>query len=171
MARSSAWKTVEQDVGRLLQRAAGKVTSVPLINLVSSTGRVGHMPELQVDIMVGEGTSAYAIEAKRRALPKWITEALVQVQRVASDWDRLPAFAFALNSEIKQRVIKTKRGSIPVERTWIAFTLDNAAELLLARRYIEELGAKDIQVLTAWWGKLDELRNPPAPSELEVEIE
>lgn len=167
---SKAWKTVEQEVGRLLQRACGRVTSVPLINLVSSTGRVGHLPELQVDIMVGEGVSAYSVEAKRRALPKWITEALMQVQRVASDWDRRPAFAFALNSDIKQRVIKTKRGSIPLERTWIAFPLADAAELLLARRLLLKVAAEDPEVFGQWYAFRQSLLGPPAPDEVEAEI-
>ncbi len=53
-------------------------------NITSSTGRVGHITNMQVDGI----TRSYVIENKNRSLPIWINKAWIQILQKAADFNK-----------------------------------------------------------------------------------
>src|SRR5579859_6304977 len=96
------WKTTERYFAANLQRAAGPVTDPALAALVSETGRVGQYPDLQFDVLVGQGRLGLVGEAKR--LQKFLSaaalKALLQIDAVGQQWNRTPVLCFHLADDV-----------------------------------------------------------------------
>lgn len=129
------WKGAERRVATELQIAAGVVRDKVFRNLVTTTGRVGHLTELGFDILVGNPEDGIALvgEVKRRQLPKWLTGALVQIVQKGVEYDRTPVFAFTLADDVPVYV-DTKDGKKRIPRDWVAFPLADACRLIAAQR-------------------------------------
>lgn len=140
MPPSGLWKTFEREAARLLQKAAGPVRDPQLKPLVTKTGRVGHIGELGFDILVGNGKTAIAGEAKRRDLPKWLTSALRQIVSRAVEWKRTPVLVFQLKADDPKElwVELDGGGKTRMIREWALVPLQEYAALVEERRLREE---------------------------------
>lgn len=157
MAQTDAWRTFERLLCSTLQRVAGVVKEVGLSGIVTTTGRVGHLTSLGIDGFAGnrpEGVGL-VVEAKRRKLPKWFLDAVVQISEAATTFERHPVLGFSLDSDFgRQQIVKNKDGtakkvsgkSIPLVKDWAAVPLPYLAELLAARRMVAELTLGDVQL-------------------------
>lgn len=139
---SPAWKTSERRIASRLQRAAGAVRDVVLRQLVTSTGRVGHLVTLGFDVLAGnpEDGTALVGEVKRRknVLSAETLRALIQIFVIGQEYKRVPVLAFAL-TEVPE-FVPTKDGKRRLERDWIVMPLSFALELLRYRRAVAEAG-------------------------------
>lgn len=155
MSARTKGKTSEREMAVLLQTAAGKVTDPKLRPLVTVTGRVGHITELGFDILVGEGPVALCGEAKRRKnfLSADALRALLQIDRISREWERQPVLGFRLADDVPTYHEPTQKGAhkTRVRREWGVTPLPYLAELLAARRYIEEIG--DGARFLDWWAQ------------------
>lgn len=138
---SQAWKTSERRIASKLQRAAGVVRDPVLKQLVTVTGRVGHLVTLGFDILVGNADDGTALvgEAKRRKafLTAEAQRALLQIFRIGQEYNRTPVLGFTLTEDVPD-YIETNQGKRRIERDWLILPLPFAAELLRYRRAVEE---------------------------------
>jgi hypothetical protein len=136
------WKTSEREFATKLQKAAGRVTDPKLAPLVTITGRVGHLTELGFDILVGEGATALCGEAKRRKafLSADATRALLQIDRIGNEWDRVPVLGFRLADDIPSHHEGQRGKRYRVNRNWLVMPLPFAERTIAALRFIEEHG-------------------------------
>jgi hypothetical protein len=115
----AAWKTAEQRIARKLQKAAGVVRDEVLRNLVTSTGRVGHLTELGFDILVGNGADGTAIvgEVKRKKyfLSADAVRALLQIFARGIEYGRTPMLGLTLSEDVPG-FVDTNRGRKRLER-------------------------------------------------------
>lgn len=86
------WKTKERDIARLLQRIDGPPRSAVLRSLQTSTGRLGHLSDLQVD----SASRTFAIEIKCRKLPVWLIQAWCQINERAREFGLEPLLALTI---------------------------------------------------------------------------
>lgn len=159
MAANQRWKTAERKISTALQYAAGKVKDAVLKKLVTTTGRVGHITELGFDILVGnpEDGTALCGEVKRRSLPKWLVDALVQVYRLGLDYNRHPVLVFELSDDVETKFVETSKGKKRLQRDWALVSFDYFEELLVERRkyalllrYLEERPHVNWTEFTGW---------------------
>lgn len=152
MASSQAWKLAERRIATKLQQAAGRVRDPVLRNLVTVTGRVGHLVMLGFDILVGNPEDGTAIvgEAKRRKtfLAAEAQRALLQIWRIGEEYGRTPVLGFTL-TEDTPTFLPTNRGKKRVTRDWLVMPLEYATELLLYRRAFAEAGEDNPHVKDA----------------------
>lgn len=158
MAQSDAWRSWERKLCSTLQRIVGPVKEIGLRNIVTETGRVGHLTSLGMDGIVGDHKEGVAlvIEAKRRKMPKWFLEDVAQISEISGAYERQPLIGFSLASDFgRQQSVKDAAGkvkkdrsgrAIPLHKEWAAVPLDYMAELLAARRMVAELVVGDVQL-------------------------
>lgn len=130
------WKVAERKIATALQKAAGKVRDKVLRQLVTSTGRVGHICELGFDILVGnpEDGTALVGEVKRRSLPKWLVDALVQVAGLGEEYGRNPILVFEFADDVEVKFIEVKGAKKRLNRDWAVVPFPYFEELLAFRR-------------------------------------
>jgi hypothetical protein len=142
----AAWKTAEQRIARKLQKAAGVVRDEVLRNLVTSTGRVGHLTELGFDILVGNGADGTAIvgEVKRKKyfLSADAVRALLQIFARGIEYGRTPMLGLTLSEDVPG-FVDTNRGRKRLERDWLLMPLSKATELIRVRRIVAELSREN----------------------------
>lgn len=133
---SARGKRTERAFSQLLQDAAGAVTDAVCRNLVTSTGRVGHITALGFDFLVGNHEDGTALlgESKDRKTVLGVDakKALMQVYAKAVEWNREPVFCFRLPDDMTRVEIHGKEKAM--ERDWCAVRADYLAELLEFRR-------------------------------------
>ncbi len=136
--KNPKWKEYERELARALQNAAGKCTHPALAPLVSSTGRLGHLPNLQIDAAVGDkdfGTFVI-VEAKRVKLPATFIPFLKQIVDRAYSFGAHPVLSFKFSDEVakakrSERLTSCDDFSI-IESSYLA-------ELLESRRILAAL--------------------------------
>jgi hypothetical protein len=150
---TQTWKIAERNLATTLQRAAGRVRDHICLNLVTSTGRVGHLVDLGFDVLVGNPEDGTAIvgEAKRRKviLGAEALRALIQIWVIGIEWDRVPLFGITFADNVPQWV-QTKRGKKRIDRNWTAVPLPYMEDLLRTRRLVAEL-RRDYPEFNATW--------------------
>ncbi|GIW90338.1 MAG: hypothetical protein KatS3mg109_0770 [Pirellulaceae bacterium] len=108
---SKPWKQEERDALKALQAAAGRVSNPALLPLVTTTGRTGHLTNLQVDGLVGPDGTGWAVEVKyqKNFLSKKTEEAFDQITAVASQFHRKPVLVItsppARRGQRKRRLV------------------------------------------------------------------
>ena len=136
------WKDFEREASRRMLLAAGAIRDQKLRPLVTSTGRVGPIYQLGFDTLVGNAATALAGECKRRQtfLTADALRALIQVTRIGIEWGRQPFLAFQIPDAVPQFVDVTspKPRKARMPRQFVIFTLPYAAELIAARRFVQE---------------------------------
>ena len=143
MSARERGKTSERELAVQLQTAAGRIKDRALTKLVTVTGRVGHLVEWGFDILVGNGPTAIVGEAKRRTnfLSADATRALLQIDRIAYEWERTPVLAFRLSDDVADYHTAPVEGKkVRVRREWGVVPMPFLCELLAARRFLKEKG-------------------------------
>ena len=143
MSAQSRGKSSERELAVQLQTAAGRIRDRALTKLVTVTGRVGHLVEWGFDILVGNGPTAICGEAKRRQ--KFLTadalKALLQIDRIAHEWERIPLLAFRLSDDVADyHTEKVDGKKVRVRREWGMMPMPSLAEAIAALRYLDETG-------------------------------
>lgn len=132
-SRSQAWKTWERTTCRAMLEHDGPNEMFTKMRLTTSTGRLGHLVELQLD----GASKSYAVECKRYAtglgmLKKWWG----QVQQLADTYHLSPLLALAFPDAEFTFEGKTKK--LPPMH---CITQDRHEYLLDCARRCEELDA------------------------------
>lgn len=151
MSAQTRGKSSERELAVQLQTAAGRIRDKALTKLVTVTGRVGHLVEWGFDILVGNGPVAIVGEAKRRKnfLSADALRALLQIDRIAHEWERTPVLAFRLSDDVADYHAEKVGGKkVRVRREWGVVPMPFLTELLAARRYLVETGVLGFE---AWW--------------------
>lgn len=137
MTTSKTWKHAEREFARTLQKAAGKVEDPALAALVTDTGRVGHLYQLQFDFLAGNGAWGLLGEAKRHKIPAWLVTALVLVVNKARQFKRRAVLGFQLPEPkiILDEETQTKQRMV---RDWAMIPWDDFIEYVIAWRFLHE---------------------------------
>jgi hypothetical protein len=173
MSAQTRGKTSEREMAVKLQAAAGRIRDRALTKLVTATGRVGHLVEWGFDILVGNGAVALVGEAKRRQkfLSADALRALLQIDRIAYEWERRPVLAFRFSDDVPTYHTELVEGrKVRIRREWAVLPFDYANELMAARRFIAEHTDQGA-FFEQWWREEQdtaELARRKAPAE-EVE--
>ena len=92
--RSQAWKRDERSVSQWFQNHDG--VNGTFSKIATSTGRLGHITQLQVD----SASAHYCIEVKRReTAPAWLTDCWSQINQIAGLHGFSPVLVLRLPSE------------------------------------------------------------------------
>ena len=153
MSARERGKSSEREMAVQLQAAAGRIRDRALSKLVTVTGRVGHLVEWGFDILAGNGPTAIVGEAKRRQ--KFLTadalKALLQIDRIAREWERIPVLAFRLSDDVADYHTELVEGKkVRVRREWGVVPMAFLGELLAARRFIAEHTDQNA-FFEQWW--------------------
>src|SRR5215212_8676409 len=172
MTAQQRGKTSEREMACKLQAAAGRIRDRALTKLVTATGRVGHLVEWGFDILVGNGATALVGEAKRRQkfLSADALRALLQIDRIAYQWERRPVLAFRFSDDVPTYHTELVEGKkVRIRREWAVLPFDYATELLAARRFIAEHTDQGA-FFNQWWldeQETAELARRKAPAEVD----
>lgn len=174
MSAQQRGKTSEREMAVQLQAAAGRIKDRALTKLVTVTGRVGHLVEWGFDVLVGNGPTAIVGEAKRRQrfLSADALRALLQIDRIAYEWERTPVLAFRLSDDVEDfHTEKVDGKKVRIRREWAVAPLAFFCELLAARRFIAGNGDYEVDFQSWWAGEQEqakEARRKAPADELET---
>lgn len=152
MSARTKGKTSERELAIKLQTAAGRVTNPIFAKLATATGRVGHLVDLGFDILVGNGPTAIAGEAKRRKnfLSADALRALLQIDRIAGEQNLNPVLAFRLADDVETYHPEKLAGrKVRVTREWALAPIDYFCKAIAALRYLD--ASDQYGAFEDWW--------------------
>jgi len=123
-------KNSERNIARKMLAADG--ADPAFANIISSTGRVGHITGMRFDAI----SKSYVTEAKNRKMPTWLITAWILIQQRAVDFNK--NFLLHLEPPNMPKLIPINGGTIK-SQTMAIIGQDRHEELIKKERLLEEL--------------------------------